>query len=371
MLLMKLAQRATVKAKSTEEKEHQTTEPAQVAAKASRTCSERLPQQDKTLRTVTSQPPMVTDSQWFGLSAEEQLAWAKRTQDPRIAVGPCSPLEKKIKCLGGTYSSRVRKLLVQEFQQESETVDKLKTMSFDFRFAKADSYYYQQRQEMIREAWNYKPDAEWDTSPEEEKPKSKKTENGKKWDYLVTEREMNHIEKHIHRAERARGLRDHKYRLIPQNISSETLSPKPLVPEDAKNKYIPKPHKTVPKKPKVAWAKEQMKQHKDRMMRGRALTEERKDQRTTRKVTNHVRPHLKSKVKKEEEKELEKVKAYPIFQPSNENLIEVTVLMEKSKAETVLKPLEREFLCMPPFLKSQLEKNKKPKLFPCLLLFLS
>ncbi|XP_052031311.1 putative uncharacterized protein ZNRD1-AS1 [Apodemus sylvaticus] len=367
--------RVIAKTKSIEKKKSQTTEPSQVTTKASRTCSERLPQQNTTLRAVTSQSPMVTDSEWFDLSAEEQLAWAKSTQDPRIAVGPYSPLEKKIKCLGGTHSSRVRKLLVQEFQQESETVDKLKTMSFDFRFAKADSYYYQQQQEMIRGAWNCKPDAEWDASPEEEqKPKSKKKENDKKWDYLVPEREMNHIEKHIHRAERARGLRDHKYRLISQNVSSETLSPKPLVPEDEKSKNIPrpqKPHKTVlPRKPKMAWAKEQMKQHKDRMMRGRALSDQRKDQQREAppKLSGHARPHLKPKAKKEEEKEFEKVKAYPIFQPSNEKLIEVTVLMEKSKAENVQKPprrdRQRELLSMPPFLKSQLEKNKKLKLFP-------
>lgn len=216
---------------------------------------------------------------------------------------------------------------------------------------------------MIREAWNYKPDEEWNTNPEEEKPKCKKTKNAKKWDYLVPEREMNHIEKHIHRAERARGLRDHKYQLIPQNTSSKTPSPKPLVPEDEKKKNIPKPHKTIPKKPKMAWAKEQMKQHKDRMMRGRALSEEREDQRVP-KLTSHGRPHLKSKAKKEEEKEFEKVKAYPIFQPSNEKLIEVTVHMEKSKSVNVQKPLGRQFLCMPPFLKSQLEKNKKLKLFP-------
>jgi hypothetical protein len=258
----------------------------------------------------------------------------------------------------------VRKLLVQKFQQESETVDKLKTVSPDFRFAQADAYYHQQQQEMIRESWNYKPEAEWDANPEEEmKPKCKKTENGKKWDYLVTEREMNHIEKHIHRAERARGLRDHKYRLIPQNLSCEMLSPKP---EDEKKKTIPipRPHKTVPKKPKMAWAKEQMKQHKDRMMRARVLTEQRQDQRKTPKFTSHGHPHLKSKAKKEEKKEFEKVKAYPIFQPSKEKLIEVMVLMEKSKSENVQKPLQRGILCMPPFLKSQLEKNKKLKLCP-------
>uniref|UniRef100_A0A8I5Y7K1 Similar to RIKEN cDNA 1700022C21 n=1 Tax=Rattus norvegicus TaxID=10116 RepID=A0A8I5Y7K1_RAT len=294
-----------------------------------------------------------------------RLAWAKSSQDPRIAVGPYSPLEKKIKGLGGTHASRVRKLLVQELQQESETVDKLKTMSFDFRFAKADSYYYQRHQEMIREAWNYKPDSEWDNNPEgEKKPKCKKPENGKKQEYLVPEREMSQIEKHIHRAERARGLRDQKYRLIPQNIPNEMFSPKSLVPEDEKNKNIQKTHKTIPKKPKVEWAKEQMKQHRDRMVRGRALTEQRKDQKKTPMLTSHARPHLKPKGKKKEKKEFEKVIAYPIYQPSNESLIEVTVLMEKSKAENVQKPLQRELLSMPPFLKSQLKRNKKLKPSP-------
>ncbi|XP_051048080.1 uncharacterized protein LOC127227789 [Phodopus roborovskii] len=347
------------------EKEHQTTEPAQVNTGASGTpCSARLPQQNRTLRAVTSQPPMVTDSEWFGLSAEEQLAWAKSSYDPRIAIGSYSPLEKKIKRLGGTHSSRVRKLLVQEFQQESETVDKLKTMSFDFRFAKADSYYYQQHQEMIKEAWNHIPDPEWDIAPEKEKKsKNKIPDNAKKWDYLVSEREMNHIEKHIHRAERARGLRDQKYRLLPQRIPSETLGPKPLLSEDEKNKNIQKTI-NVHKKPKVAWAKEQMKRHKDRMTRGRELTEQKNDKRKTQNFTSHVRPLLKSQVKKEEEKEFEKVTAYPIFQPSQEKLIEVTILMEKSKVDKVQKPLQRELLSMPPFLKSQLEKKKKLKLFP-------
>ncbi|XP_040608988.1 putative uncharacterized protein ZNRD1-AS1 [Mesocricetus auratus] len=364
MLFMKLANsRALAEARNAVEKEHQLTESA-----SRRTGSARLPKQNRALRAVTSQPPMVTDSEWFDLSAEEQLAWAKSSQDPRIAVGSYSPLEKKIKSLGGTHSSRVRKLLVQEFQQESETAGKLKTMSFDFRFAKADSFYYQQQQEMIKEAWNYIPDSEWPIAPEEEKKsKSKIPDNDKKWNYLVSEREMNHIEKHIHRAERARGLRDHKYRLLPQRIPSETLSPKPLVPEDEKNKSVQKTtnvHKTVPKKPKVAWAKEQMKRHTDRMVRGRELAEQKNDQRKTHTFPSHVRcPLLKSQVK-EEEKEYEKVTAYPIFQPSQEKLIEVTILVEKSKQDKVQKPLQRELLSMPPFLKSQLEKKKKLQSFP-------
>ncbi|KAL6081376.1 hypothetical protein STEG23_011981 [Scotinomys teguina] len=343
------------------EKEHQTAEPAQVNTGAlRRVCSARLPLQNGPPRAVTSQPPMVTDSEWFGLSAEEQLAWAKCSQDPRIAVGSYSPLEKKIKCLGGTHSSRVRKLLVQEFQQESETVDKLKTMSFDLEFAKADCYHNQQQ--TVKEAWNYIPDSEWDINPKEKKKSRRKIlDSEQKWDYLVSEREINHIEKHIHRAERARGLRDHKYRLLPQRISVETFSPKPLIPKDEKSKNIQKTYKTVPPKPKIAWAKEQMKRHKDRMIRARELTEQKNDQKTQ-KFTSHA-PLFKSQVKAEK-KEFEKVTVYPIIQPSQEKLIEVTMLMEKSKVGKVQKPLQRELLTMPPFLKSQLEKKKKLNLFP-------
>lgn len=75
MLFMKLAKsRAMAEAKNAAEKAHQTTESAQGNRRASwRTCSARLLQQNgETLRAVTSQPPMVTDSEWFGMSAEEQ-----------------------------------------------------------------------------------------------------------------------------------------------------------------------------------------------------------------------------------------------------------------------------------------------------------
>lgn len=74
MLFMKLANsRAMAEAREAAEKEHQMAELAEMNTEASRrTCSARLPQQNGTLRAVTSQPPMVTDSEWFGLSAEEQ-----------------------------------------------------------------------------------------------------------------------------------------------------------------------------------------------------------------------------------------------------------------------------------------------------------
>ncbi|KFO29638.1 hypothetical protein H920_08960 [Fukomys damarensis] len=220
----------------------------------------RLAKEPGAMQVLPSQLPTVT--QWLGLSTENQLAWARNTQDPRIAVGPHFPLEKKIKSLGGIHSSEVRKLLAQASQKENETLDKFKAMSFDFWFAKAEAYYHQQHQEITMEgAQNDKTVPEQEIKIVEKRSQREKSEDANKWDYLVSERELNHIEKHIHRAERARGLRDHKYQLLPQRIPSKILSPKTLPPEDAKNGAIEKTHKTETKKHKVAWVQEQMKGH--------------------------------------------------------------------------------------------------------------
>uniref|UniRef100_A0A8C8Z9P2 Uncharacterized protein n=1 Tax=Prolemur simus TaxID=1328070 RepID=A0A8C8Z9P2_PROSS len=211
----------------------------------------------------------------------------------------------------------------------------------------------------MEEPWKHRVAPEWEVKIEQKRSQSAKTEDAKKWDYLVSERELNHIEKHIRRVERARGLRDRKYRLLPQRISSEILCPKILTLEkDEKNENIQKTHKTETRKHKVAWAKEQMKGHQDRMIRGRELTEQRNGQRDAQKLSRHVPPFLKSQAQKEV-KEFEWVTAYPIFQPYQKSLIEVTILMEKSKKEDkIKKPLQRELLSLPPFLRSQLEKNQ-------------
>ncbi|XP_006144035.1 golgin subfamily A member 6-like protein 22 [Tupaia chinensis] len=363
-MYMKLViDKAMAEMEDTQEKQHEATRSMNMnKGSVRRGCHGGL-LKDEAVQAPFLQPPLVTDSEWLDLSAEEQLAWAKNIQDPRIAVGSCSPLEKKIKSLGGVQSSEVRKLLVQRFQQENKTLHKLKAMSFDFWFAKVEAHYYRQYQEMIKEeAWRYKMVPKWEIKVEEQEERAhgEESEVAKKWDYLVSERELNHIEKHIHRAERARGLRDHKYRLLSQRIPREILFPKILTLEkDEKNENIQKTHKTKTKKYKMKWAKEQMKGHQDRMIRGRELTEQRNDQKDSWKLSSHVPPFLKSQVEKEEVKEFEWITAYPIFQPYQEALIKVTILVEKSKQEDkIKKPLRRELLSMPPFLRSQLEKNK-------------
>uniref|UniRef100_A0A8C0P2J3 Uncharacterized protein n=1 Tax=Canis lupus familiaris TaxID=9615 RepID=A0A8C0P2J3_CANLF len=161
-------------------------------------------------------------------------------------------------------------------------------------------------------------------------------------DHLVPERELGQIQKHIYRVERARGLRDHKYRLLPQRIPSET-----------------KTHKTKNRKHRVASAKEQIKGHQNRMIRGRELMEQRSERLHSCRLSTSAPPLHRPATHKDEEKEYELVTAYPIAQPYQEALIEVTILMEKSrKGDYIKKPLQRELLSIPPFLRSQLGKNK-------------
>jgi len=275
-------------------------------------------------------------------------------------VGSQSPLEKKIKSLGGVHSSKVRKFLLQKSQQENETLHQLKAVSFDFRFAEAETYYYRRHQEMmLGEAWRYLMVPRREIKIERERPQREKTGDAKRWDYLVPERELGHIEKHIYRAERARGLRDHKYRLLPQKIPSETVFPNILtLGKEEKTETIQKTHKTKTKKHRAAWAKEQIKGHQDRMIRGRELTEQRSERLRAWKISAPTPLHRPA-THKEEEKEFERITAYPIAQPYQEALIEVTILMEKSRKEdNVKKPLQRDLLSMPPFLRSQLEKKK-------------
>ncbi|XP_057164610.1 uncharacterized protein LOC113252015 [Ursus arctos] len=361
MLFAKLAMdRALAEKKDTEDPQRMATGGA--ATDAGRGGCWGSPRKDRlAARTPSSRRPLVTDSEWLDLSAEEQLAWAQNTQDPRIAVGSQSPLEKKIKSLGDVHSSKVRKFLLQKSQQENETLHQLKAMSFDFRFAKAEAYYYQRHQEMmLGEAWRYTMVPRWEIKIERERPQSEKTGDAKKWDYLVPERELDHIEKHIYRAERARGLRDHKYQLLPQRIPSETVFPKILtLRKEEKTETIQKTHKAKTKKHRAAWAKEQIKGHQDRMIRGRELTEQRSERLRAWKMSSPAPPLHRPATHKEEEKEFEQITAYPIAQPYQEALIEVTIRMEKSRKEdNVKKPLRRELLSMPPFLRSQLEKNK-------------
>lgn len=215
---------------------------------------------------------------------------------------------------------------------------------------------------MLEGARKYTMVPEWGASvPEEERPRGEQTGGAKQWDYLVSARELSQIKKHIFRAERARGLRDHKYRLFPQRTPSEKLPPKTLTPQkDERAHNVQKTPKAKPQKHQAAWAQEQMQKHQDRMARGRERAEQRHPKPGAQKPPAQAPPLLRARGRPEGVRELERVTAYPVAQPRQDAPMEVTVLMEKPKGEReVKKPLGRELLAVPPFLKSRLENKVK------------
>lgn len=196
---------------------------------------------------------------------------------------------------------------------------------------------------------------------EEERPQSEKPEGGKSWDYLVPERELSHIKKHIHRTQRARDLRTDKYQALPRKVPRELPSPR-TCPRQKKEhtENVQRTPKARTPKQRVAWAQEQMKRHHDRMARGRELAE-RSNEGSGQGLAAPAPPAPKPKpqVRTEEVREFEWITAYPLAQPHKDAPIEVTILREKPREEGTMKnPLPRQLLNIPPFLKSQLENNK-------------
>ncbi|KAM9665279.1 uncharacterized protein ZNRD1-AS1 [Trichechus inunguis] len=278
------------------------------------------------------------------MNVPKRLAWAKASKDPRIAVGQQSPLEKKILNLGGVHTTAARRLIIQKYQEEYETLCKEQAHSLDYWLAKAESYYNKRVVEMMKEQ-------QTDSETEE---KTTQSIEGQKRYYFVPERELKHIERHIHRTGKARELRNKTLRHLLRPVSETTLP-----------KIVPEEHgmqNTERKKQVNEREQMQIKDHQERMIRGRELLEQRLKERLLK--TNQSQPptHEKHRKVKKEIKEFERVIAYPLFQPHHASLIKVNILREKSQdreeGNTVIKPHQRKFLTMPPFLRSQIGKIK-------------
>ncbi|XP_072497624.1 putative uncharacterized protein ZNRD1-AS1 isoform X1 [Notamacropus eugenii] len=294
------------------------------------------------------------DSEWVKLSPQEKLSWAKSTEDPRIAIGHHSPLEKKIVSLGGVHTPAARNLLAQRHKEEHETLSKEKAMSFDHRLAKAENYYYTRIMEMMEEQNEFKkPRMEPVTTP-----KSQRSLESEEWDYVVSERELKQIECHIHRAEQARCM-DTKWESFPQ-IPSKTHFPQILSPESKKDviRMTPSMRKQIRE-----WdRKQQTKEHLERMIRGRELNEERNKERLSVRIPSHPPPFLK-RIKKKSHKRFGWSTAYPLLQPHDESPIKLDVLVaessEKKDVRKIKKRVHRTFLSIPSLLRSHLEKMKR------------
>nr|XP_021518156.1 putative uncharacterized protein ZNRD1-AS1 [Meriones unguiculatus] len=275
-----------------------------------------------------------------------RLAWAKASRDPRIAEGQLSPLEKRILRCGGVHTTAARNLVTQKRQEERKVLCGEQAHSLDYWLARAESYYNKRMVDMMKREGagvKAKKKVEEETSPNIE---------GQEKYYCVSEREKKQIKRHIRRASQAREFKTKTWR---QPRFSETL-PKIILPE--------KP--SIPKEQRRRQVNErellQIKDHQERMIRGRELLEQRLKERILRKSQSQIpQPEKRSRGKKEG-KEFERVVAYPLFQPSNTSRIKVDILMEKypdeEKVSRIIKPYGRKFLAVPPFLRTQIGKLK-------------
>ncbi|XP_071067146.1 putative uncharacterized protein ZNRD1-AS1 [Dasypus novemcinctus] len=288
----------------------------------------------------------INDAEWFKLSPQEKLAWAKASKDSRIAAGQQSPLEKKILSLGGVHTTAARRLITQKSREEYETLCREQALSLDYWLAKAESYYNKRIVEIMKEQ---------KSGSEIEKIEVEKTIQGierQKRFYLVPDRELKHIERHVHRAGQARELRMKSSRQL--RVSSEMTLPK----------IMPEAHGIQKAQRRKVNEREQVqiKEHQQRMIRGRELLERKLKARLLGREQRLPPTQEKQGQVKKGVKEFETVIAYPLFQPHKRNQIKVSILMEKTRdreeGTTIVKPHQRKFLTMPPFLRSQIEKIK-------------
>ncbi|XP_010641705.1 putative uncharacterized protein ZNRD1-AS1 isoform X2 [Fukomys damarensis] len=280
-------------------------------------------------------------SPWF---CDLELAWAKTSKDPRVAAGQQSPLEKKILNLGGMHTTAARYLITQKRQEEYETLCREQARSLDYWFAKAESYYNKRtldimEKEMMGNEIKMKMEEERTQGIEEQKHY-----------YVVPERERKQIERHIHRIGQVKGCKHRTFRQ-PQPLSE--MLPK-IMPEKHGIQKAQR-RKQVNEREQI-----QIKDHQERMIRGRELTQQRLKERILRKSQSQPPTHEKCGRAKKDIRELERVPAYPLFQPCGRSRVQVTVLMEKSQTreevDTILKPSERKHLALPHFLGRQIEK---------------
>ncbi|XP_031203194.1 putative uncharacterized protein ZNRD1-AS1 isoform X2 [Mastomys coucha] len=289
-------------------------------------------------------------------STKLRLAWAKESRDPRISEGQQSPLEKKILSFGGVRTTAARHFVTQKCHEESRALCQEQAHSLDYWLAKAESYYNKKITDLMKKDTGGETKTKVEEEPPPPPPPPPRTERQKQH-YWVSEREKKQIERHIHRTGQAREFKDKPWREREQRLFSETTLPKIVLEKES----IPKEQK---KRQTLERKLLQIKDHRERMIRGRELLQQRLEERILRKSLSQIplpEKRDRNPVKKQR-KEFEKVVAYPLFQPSNTSRIKVDILMEKSQDEedlsTIIKPFGRKFLAVPPFLRTQIGKIK-------------
>lgn len=170
---------------------------------------------------------------------------------------------------------------------------------------------------------------------------------GRKHYYSVPEKERKVTEQQAQPTAQARECKNRICRLFPR----EAL---PRIVHDAP---IAQRRQQVKKREKV-----QIKDHQERMLRGRELIEQRLKEQLLRKGQSQLPSLEKVDQVKKETKDCEKTNAHPLLQLRTKSLIKLESLLEKSQArdegKTAIKPNQKKGMALPPFLRSHARKIK-------------
>ncbi|XP_031204233.1 putative uncharacterized protein ZNRD1-AS1 [Mastomys coucha] len=109
----------------------------------------------------------------------------------------------------------------------------------------------------------------------------------------------------------------------------------------------------------------QIKDHQERMLRGRELIQQRLKEQLLRKDQGQFPSLAKLDRVKKETMDFERANAHPLLQLRTKSLIKLESLLEKSQAgderKTAIKPNQKKCLALPPFLRSHVRKIKDQK----------
>nr|XP_034377463.1 putative uncharacterized protein ZNRD1-AS1 [Arvicanthis niloticus] len=106
----------------------------------------------------------------------------------------------------------------------------------------------------------------------------------------------------------------------------------------------------------------QIKDHQERMLRGRELMEQRLKEQLMKKDQSQLPSLEKLEQVKKEMKDFERADAHPLLQLRTKSLVKLESLLEMSQAgdegKAALKPNQKKCLALPPFLRSHVRKIK-------------
>ncbi|XP_005072364.2 putative uncharacterized protein ZNRD1-AS1 [Mesocricetus auratus] len=169
---------------------------------------------------------------------------------------------------------------------------------------------------------------------------------GRKRYCWLSEKERKQMERQAHRTSQARDFKSRMCRFFP----NERL---PRIVYDGQTAQ----KRQMVKKREQA----QIKDHQERMLRGREQIEQRLKERLLRRSQGQLPSLEKLEKVKKEMKDFERANAHPLLELRRKSLIKLESLIEKSQAREeakTAKPHQKKFLALPTFLKSHSRKIK-------------